>query len=222
MIAVTSLCVRSGDFELRDLTLEVPPGRYAVLMGRTGSGKSTLLEALCGLRPVHAGSIVLGGRDVTRLPPAHRGIGYVPQDRALFSHMTVRRQLEFALAVRGRAAAAADRVAELTDLLDLGPLLERLPAGLSGGEAQRVTLGRALAAEPAVLLLDEPLSALDDESWASACDVLARVQRTTRVTVLHVTHRHEEARRLADVAIELHAGRLTATMPRSPQEALPR
>lgn len=202
--------VRSGGFELRSVGFEVAAGAYGVLMGRTGSGKSTLLEAICGLRPVVGGTIRLGDRDVTHLPAAARDIGYVPQDRALFSHMTVARQIALPLEVRRwPQAAIGPRVAEVATLLGIEPLLPRLPAGLSGGESQRVALARALVFRPEVLLLDEPLTGLDEEARASACEVLADVHRSTGVTVLHVTHDSRESRRLAGVCFVLEAGGVT-------------
>lgn len=211
MIALGQVTVRSGGFELRNIGFELPPAAYGVLMGRTGSGKSTLLEAICGLRPVLAGTIRLGGRDVTRLPAAARNIGYVPQDRALFSHLTVARQIALPLEVRGwPRAAVGPRVAEVAALLDIEPLLPRRPAGLSGGEAQRVALARAVVFRPEVLLLDEPLTGLDEATRAAACEVLADVHRSTGVTVLHVTHDSRESRRLADVCLLLDAGVVTA------------
>src|SRR5205085_3681962 len=133
-----------GAFAVEGLSFTTGTGEYAVLMGRTGCGKTTLLEAICGLKPVRAGRIRLLGRDVTNLPPADRGVGYVPQDLALFPTMTVREHLGFALHIRGRHGEIPDRVAELSRLLGLGALLDRGPQGLSGGESQRVALGRAL------------------------------------------------------------------------------
>lgn len=209
MISVSNLAVRSGNFELHDVCFEVPTGTYAVLMGNTGSGKTTLLEGLCGLRPVLRGSIVLGGRDVTRLPAAQRGIGYVPQDGALFSHMTVRQQLAFPLEVRRWQRPHIDRrVSEVGEMLSLAALFDRRPRGLSGGERQRVALGRALSFAPGVLLLDEPLSALDEDARQRAYEVLSRVQRLTHVTVLHITHNAEESQRLADQTLRLIEGRV--------------
>jgi ABC-type sugar transport system ATPase subunit len=176
-------------------------------MGRTGSGKSTLLEAICGLRPVVDGAIRLGDRDVTRLPAAARDIGYVPQDQVLFSHMTVGRQIALPLEVRRwPQATILPRVAEIAALLGIEPLLARHPAGLSGGEAQRVALARALVFRPEVLLLDEPLTGLDEATRADACEVLADVHRSTGVTVLHVTHDSRESRRLAEVCFLLERG----------------
>ena len=165
MIHIDDLSIRLGAFALTGLSLQVGQGEYAVLMGRTGSGKTTLLEAIAGLKPVQQGAIRLLGDDVTRLRPAERGVGYVPQDLALFPTLTVREHLAFALTVRRwPGAAIAARVAEMSALLALDHLLERLPAGLSGGESQRVALGRALAFRPRILLLDEPLSALDEST----------------------------------------------------------
>jgi len=209
MISVEHLAVRAGNFELRDICLEVPDGQYAVLMGKTGSGKTTLLEALCGLKPIHHGTVRLDGREVTRLKPAERGIGYVPQDRALFRTMTVQEHLAFALTVRRAPRGEIERrVAELARLLGLEALLDRKPGGLSGGEAQRVALGRALAAQPAILCLDEPLNALDDETRLHTQEVLRNVQRNTGVTILHVTHNLDEAEQLADAILLLRDGQV--------------
>lgn len=216
MIAVEGLSVRAGAFALEGLSFAVATGEYAVLMGWTGCGKTTLLEAICGLKPVRAGRVRLLGRDVTNLPPAERGVGYVPQDLALFPTMTVRDHLGFALEVRRwEPGAAARRIAELTELLGLGRLLERRPPGLSGGEAQRVALGRALAFRPAVLLLDEPLSALDEDTRAGMYGMLRSVQRQTGVTTLHVTHSRAEARALADRLFVFDKGELREGTPAS-------
>jgi ABC-type sugar transport system ATPase subunit len=199
MIAIDNLHLRAGAFRLDGLSLTIGTSEYAVLMGRTGCGKTTLLEAICGLRPVHAGRIVLLGRDVTALSPAQRGVGYVPQDLALFPTHTVREHLAFALEVRRWPGADIDtRVTELGRLLGIAPLVDRYPQGLSGGEAQRVALGRALAFHPRILLLDEPLSALDEDTRTEMATLLRDVQRQTGVTTLHVTHSLTEARRLAD------------------------
>jgi ABC-type sugar transport system ATPase subunit len=199
MISVKNLSLRAGAFAMSDVSFDVPANGYAVLMGRTGSGKTTLLEVLCGLNRPLAGSIHLGGVNVTRLKPGERDIGYVPQDRALFSTMTVRDNLAFALTVRQETALTINaRVNELAELLGISPLLDRLPQGLSGGESQRVALGRALAARPSVLLLDEPLSALDDESRSEMHALLRSVRAHTGVTTLHVTHHLEDAEQLAD------------------------
>src|SRR5262245_13114818 len=137
MILLDSVCLRAGAFALDGLSLHIDTGAYAVLMGKTGCGKTTLLEAICGLKPVRPGRIVLLDRHVTALRPAERGVGYVPQDLALFPTLTVREHLAFALTVRRwPGPASADRVAELAGLLGIGQLLDRYPQGLSGGESQ--------------------------------------------------------------------------------------
>jgi len=215
MMAVAHLSVRVGTFALREVGFTVPSGRYAVLMGRTGAGKTTLLEAICGLRRVAAGTIRLNDRDVTRLKPAERGIGYVPQDAALFSMMTVREHLAFPLRIRKwKRTELEPRVAELAELLGLGRLLDRKPPGLSGGEAQRVALGRALAFRPGILCLDEPLSALDEATKADMVKLLLSVQAHERMTALHVTHNREDADKLADVLLQLEDGKVTTCTPR--------
>lgn len=207
MIALENVTVRAGTFRLTGVQLYVPAGGHAALMGRTGSGKTTLLEAICGLKPVDEGRIRLHGQDVTRWKPAERGVGYVPQDRALFPTLTVEEHLAFALVIRKWKRAAIDqRVAELAELLGLEKLLGRRPLGLSGGESQRVALGRALSFQPPVLLLDEPLSALDEETREEMCALLQSIRERTGVTTLHVTHNLREAHRLADVVFLLRDG----------------
>lgn len=207
MIEVAGLAVRQGGFALAGVSFAVPAGRYAVLMGASGCGKTTILEAVAGLRGVTAGAVRLAGRDVTRLPPAARRVGYVPQDGALFDTMSVRDNLGFALEVRGDPPAeVAERVDELAGWLELAPLLGRRPHRLSGGEKQRVALGRALAPRPPVLLLDEPLSSLDDDTRDHLVGVLARLRDAREVTVLHVTHNRSEAARLADLVFRFDAG----------------
>jgi molybdate/tungstate transport system ATP-binding protein len=219
VISLEKVAVRAGAFSLEGVSFEVAAGAYAVLMGKTGSGKTTLLEAVCGLRPVASGRIFVGGRDVTALRPGDRGLAYVPQDRALFWTMTVREHLEFAPSIRKwEPRAIADRVEELAGLLGIAPLLDRRPAGLSGGEAQRVALGRALAARPDTLLLDEPLSALDEETREGMFTLLDSVRKKSPVTVVHVTHSHEEARRLADKVYLLRGGAVREASPADLEE----
>jgi molybdate/tungstate transport system ATP-binding protein len=198
MICVDNVTVTAGEFRLENISLSVPTGDYGILMGKTGCGKTTLLEAICGLKQVVAGKIQLDNVDVTGLKPAERGIGFVPQDRALFTTKTVYENLAFALRVRGWDSQQLDaRVRELADLLGIGPILQRRPFGLSGGESQRVALGRALSFRPPVLCLDEPLSALDHDTRIEICDLLAAIRSEMGVTVLHITHDPNEATRLA-------------------------
>ena len=209
MIAVKNLSLEVGEFALADVSFEIPTRAYCALMGKTGCGKTTVLEAICGLRGVNSGSIRLMSREVIDLPPAARGIGFVPQDGALFSTMTVKENLGFSLDVRGRSKAdVAVRVEKLAELLGIPGLLKRRVQGLSGGEKQRVALGRALAFEPDVLCLDEPLSALDDETKEGLIDLLGKVREETGVTTLHITHSLQEARSLCDMFLVMEDGQV--------------
>jgi molybdate/tungstate transport system ATP-binding protein len=210
VIAVHDLSIRQGRFALEGVSLTVPAGKYGVLMGRTGCGKTSILEAIAGLRRVVAGQVVLGDTDVTGLPPAARGVGYVPQDAALFPTLTVRQHLVFALELRRRPRTEiAARMAELAGWLGIGHLLDRRPAGLSGGEAQRVALGRALAFRPQYLLMDEPLSSLDEAMRESLVDLFKTIRQEGGVTVLHVTHSRPEAEALADVLFRIEGGKVS-------------
>lgn len=214
MIALDDVCIQQGAFRLGPVSLQVPRGCYGVLMGKTGCGKTTLLEAVAGLRPVTAGAIRVRGVDVTRLAPAARDVGYVPQDGALFRTMTVRDNLAFALDLHKVDSAATEaRVGELARWLHVEHLLERRAVGLSGGETQRIALGRALAYGPPVLLLDEPLSALDEETRARLIELLRGMRVRRQVTVLHVTHSRREARLLGDIIFRLDAGRIEVARP---------
>jgi molybdate/tungstate transport system ATP-binding protein len=210
MIRVAQLTVRLGSFALNNVSFEVAAGDYAVLMGRTGSGKTTLLEVICGLRRSAAGRIELDGREATHLPPAQRGVSYVPQDRALFMTMTVRENLEFGLRIRRtEAGLMRQRIDTLAESLGVTALLDRKPHHLSGGEAQRVALGRALAVEPRVLCLDEPLSALDDDTRAEMHALLRSVHQRSGATILHVTHHVADAQKLAAKLLVLKNGVVT-------------
>jgi ABC-type sugar transport system ATPase subunit len=208
MIEVRNLTIRSGNFVLPDISFTIADGQYAVLMGRTGCGKTSILEAISGLRKV-SGTIVIDGIDVTKWAPGDRGVGYVPQDLALFPTLTVQEHLQFALRLRKWSREAiAKRSQELACVLGIEHLLNRRIQGLSGGEAQRTALGRALAYRPSILLLDEPLSALDQTTRQEMIEVLRTVKRATGVTVLHVTHNADEADALADVRLNMDHGQL--------------
>ncbi|HYF34300.1 MAG TPA: ATP-binding cassette domain-containing protein [Prosthecobacter sp.] len=211
MIRLENISWKAPAFALEDISFAVPDRSYAVLMGRTGSGKTSLIEIICGLRAPASGRIWLGERDVTDDAPERRGIGYVPQDGALFPTMTVRQQIGFGLRIRRHAPQSILKtVNALAEEMAIDHLLDRKPTGLSGGEKQRVALARALSVTPKVLLMDEPLSSLDEETQASLMQLLKRTQRDHHVTVLHVTHSTREAESMADVRLKMVEGRVVA------------
>jgi ABC-type sugar transport system ATPase subunit len=195
-LRVTGLIVHSGAFQLGPLDLQLASGEYLALMGRTGCGKSTTLEAVAGLRTPVAGRIWIADQEVTALAPGLRGVGYVPQDLALFPTLTVEQNLAFGLTLRRQPWQS--QVTELAHWLGISHLLQRRVTSLSGGEAQRTALGRALAIQPKLLLLDEPFSALDEETRKQMYQVMRQVRQRTGVTVLHVTHSRAEADELSD------------------------
>jgi sulfate/thiosulfate transport system ATP-binding protein len=196
------------------VSLEVGDGELFVLLGSSGSGKSTLLRMIAGLSEVDAGRVMLHGRDVTDLPPAGRGVGFVFQSYALFRGMSVAENVEFALAVRGVAAAQRRRRRdELLELVGLSGLGGRMPRQLSGGQQQRVAIARALAHQPEVLLLDEPFGALDAKVRLELRRTIREIQRELGITTIFVTHDQEEAFELSDRLAVLSFGRLLEVGP---------
>ena len=194
---------------LDDIGLDVPAGAYCVLLGPSGSGKTTLLSLLGGFVPPTRGRISLEGVDVTALPPARRPTATVFQDYALFPHMSVGANVGFGLAMRGVPRARRRvRVEAALAAVDLAGFAARRPHALSGGQRQRVALARALVVEPQVLLLDEPLGALDVALRRQVQDELKALQRRAGVTSVHVTHDQEEAMALADLLVVLNRGRI--------------
>lgn len=213
MIELRDVTVKVEKFTLERISFRVESGKYAVLMGRTGQGKTTILETICGLKPAVSGQIIVRNADIALWSPGEREIGYVPQDLALFPTLTVQQHLEFALRLRRAAPKQiAERVAELSEVLGISKLLQRRVQGLSGGESQRVALGRALSFCPSVLLLDEPLSALDDATRQEMHSLLRRLRDSTGVTTLHVTHSESDAEALADQRLLLSDGKIVEIM----------
>lgn len=191
------------------INLEIATGELFVLIGPSGSGKSTLLRIVAGLNSADAGYVWLNGREVTHLPPQAREVGFVFQNYALFKHMTVADNVEFALRVRGEPAPARKRRRDdLLEMVGLAGLGGRMPAQLSGGQQQRVALARALAHQPQVLLLDEPFGALDAKIRADLRRALRHIQRELRLTTVFVTHDQDEAFELGDRIGVMNFGRL--------------
>ena len=199
-----------GTRGLQPTDLTVEPGEVLALLGPSGCGKTTLLRLIAGLESPDAGSrLAFGGTDVTQLPSERRGIGMVFQHSALFPQMTVAANIGYGLRIRGTDAAQERRVVgELVDLVRLNGLEKKRPAELSGGQRQRVALARAVAVRPRVLLLDEPLTALDAKLKESLRDDLAELLRRLHITAIHVTHDQQEALAIADRLAVMQAGRI--------------
>jgi molybdopterin-binding protein len=199
VIEVRDLWVDLGDFVLRGANLDIAAGEYFVILGPTGAGKTVLLESMAGLYPLKRGRIWLGGQEVTGLQPEKRGISIVYQDQMLFPHLTVRDNITFGLKIRKSSPLELEQtLVWLSELLGIDHLLERKPDTLSGGEKQKIALARALSVRPKLLLLDEPLSALDPSSREVLQRELRQIHEQYRVTTVHVTHDFEEAIALAD------------------------
>ena len=215
MIEIRNICRSWGAFSLRNVSLVVHPGEYLVILGPCGSGKTLLLETMAGLHQPASGRIFINEQDVTRLPPEKRRVGLVYQQYALFPHLSVRANIGYGLRYLGiDRAERKRRIREMIDLFDIGYLADRrTPRGLSGGESQKVALARALAVHPAVLLLDEPFSSLDQQVRRKLLDTLPEIIRARRVPVVHVTHDYTEAAALADTIAIMHDGRLVQTGP---------
>lgn len=209
-IAVENVTMRFERFEaLRDVTLNVAAGEYAVLLGPSGCGKSTLLSVLGGFLTPTKGTVLLGGADVTRVPPAKRATTTMFQDYALFPHMTLADNVAFGLRMRGVGAKVRHtRADEMLKLVGLPGVGSKKPHELSGGQRQRVALARALVVEPEALLLDEPLGALDLKLRRAMQDELKAIQRRIGTTFIHVTHDQEEAMAIADTIVVMNAGRI--------------
>jgi ABC-type Fe3+/spermidine/putrescine transport system ATPase subunit len=209
MLKIEYLKVELGDFRLKDINLEVTEGEYFILLGPTAAGKTVLLETIAGLNPLKQGKITLKGKDITAMSPEKRGISLVYQDHALFPHLSVKNNITYGLRLKKTSSAQIQASLDwLNDLLGIGYLLERRPVSLSGGERQKVALARALSVKPQVLLLDEPLSALDPESRENIQHELQSIHRSLRSTIIHVTHDFEEAMSLGTRVAVIGEGRI--------------
>ena len=209
MITIQGLNINLPEFNLIDIDLSIGEGEFFILMGPTGAGKTVLLEAMAGLVPIRSGKISIGERDVTTLPPEKRDISLVYQDYALFPHLSVLENITYGLHFhRIDKAQSKNMLTHLLEILNLHHLQERLPTNLSGGEKQRVSLARALMVEPRVLLLDEPLSALDPAFREEVRNAIKRLHQSSNATFLMVTHDFAEALSLARRAAVMNNGRI--------------
>jgi sulfate/thiosulfate transport system ATP-binding protein len=214
-IEARNVTKRFGDFlALDDVSISVESGSLTGLLGPSGSGKSTLLRVIAGLETPDAGEVFISGKEATAVSPQKRGVGFVFQHYAPFTHMTVWDNIAFGLTIRRRPKEEVDtRVNELLGLVQLKGLGKRYPSQLSGGQRQRMALARALAAEPELLLLDEPFGALDARVRQELREWLLRLHHEMHVTTIFVTHDQEEALEVADTVVVMNAGRVEQVAP---------
>ena len=207
-LTIQRLVKQYGDtYALKDVSLDIPAGSFTTLLGPSGSGKTTLLMSIAGFTRPDTGRILAGGRDIIGLPPEKREFGMVFQGYALFPHLTVAGNVAFALKLRRRGRSEIEeRVTAALDMVQLAHLADRYPRQLSGGQQQRVALARALVFEPGVLLLDEPLSALDKSLRADLQWELKELHARLGVTFVYVTHDQEEALSMSDQIAIIRAG----------------
>ena len=209
-IDLSNICKSYGGEDVAaGIDLHIPNGSFTVVVGPSGCGKSTLLRLLAGLDAIDEGAISIGGVDVSRLPPAQRGLAMVFQSYALYPHMTVRENISFGLRLARMAKAAiAERVATAAEMLQLTDLLDRKPGELSGGQRQRVAIGRAIVREPDAFLFDEPLSNLDASLRSQMRIELKELHGRLGATMVYVTHDQVEAMTMADQIVILNKGRV--------------
>ncbi len=209
MIEIKNLSLHLGNFSLKDINLTIGDGEYFVILGPTGAGKTVLIECIAGLHHIKQGEIWVDQNEVTRLTPEERNIGYVPQDYVLFPFLNVIGNIAFGLKQTGYPKTEMQkRVKTLASLLGISHLLNRDIRSLSGGEKQRVSLARALAPSPGILLLDEPLSSLDLQTSKYLRLELRQIHKELGVTTIHITHNQVEAEEMADRIAILNMGRL--------------
>lgn len=211
MLEIKNLSITLGEFKLVNVSLQIEEGEYFVVLGPTGAGKTVLVECIAGIQRPKVGEIYLNGERIDHLKPEERGIGYVPQDYALFPHMTVKDNIAFGLRIRKAPSSYIEETIEkLANLLRIKHLLHRDTETLSGGEKQRVALARALAINPRLMLLDEPLSALDEQTREELARELKRIHRETGMMIIHISHNLEETFSLASRVCILNEGRVMA------------
>jgi molybdenum ABC transporter ATP-binding protein len=203
LIRIKDLTVDLGEFILKGVNIEIKRGEYFVMIGPTGAGKTILLETIAGLYQPKKGRIEINGRDVTKEEPRKRNISIVYQDYMLFPHLTVKENIEFGL--KKERSSDLDKIVEF---LDIQRILNRKPDTLSGGESQRVALARALVTKPAVLLLDEPLAALDINTREKIMRKLQQINEKMGITIIHITHERSEAIALADRMAVMNDGEI--------------
>lgn len=213
-LIINKLFFEIGVFSIKEVSFSVRKGEYFVLTGVNGSGKSLLMRLICGLYQPSAGTVSINGKDLTDTPPWLRGIGYVPQDGILFPNRDVYGNIAFGLNLRKINKLEREiRIKTIADQLGISHLLKRLPVGLSGGERQKVALARALVLKPDILLLDEPVSAVDEDAREKVCHQIREIQQKLGIATLHVSHNSRETEIVADSVGVMNDGCFQALRP---------
>jgi len=211
MIKIQNLSLKLGKFELKNINLEINAGEYFVILGETGAGKTILLECIAGLHK-YSGKIFIDDIDIGNVPIEKRNIGLVYQDYALFPNLNARENIKFGLKIRKFSEEVINEyVGEISKILKIEHLLDRNVENLSGGEKQRISLARVLAINPKILLLDEPLAALDPNTQTEIKIFLKKIHKERNLTTIHITHNFEEAIALADKIAVMHKGEILQT-----------
>lgn len=210
LLEVYNLTVNVGKFSLQDINFSIGPGDYVVILGPTGCGKTLFLEAIAGLRAPNRGALFLNGKEITHLPPEHRYMGFAYQDSLLYPFLSVKENILFGAKARKMAGnpEILRRMEQLAAAMNITHLLARYPRFLSGGERQRVSLARAILTRPPLLLLDEPLSALDQQTRHAMQELLREIHHTEGIGIIHVTHDFSEALQLGKRMLVLHDGQV--------------
>ncbi|NLI12002.1 ATP-binding cassette domain-containing protein [Pelotomaculum propionicicum] len=210
LLEIHNMTINVGKFSLKDINFSMNPGDYVIILGPTGCGKTVFLEAIAGLRALNNGALFLNGKEITHLPPECRYIGVAYQDSLLYPFLSVKENILFGARARKMAGdpAILRRMEQLAEAMRINHLLDRYPRFLSGGERQRVSLARAILTRPPLLLLDEPLSSLDQQTRHALQDLLREIHATESLSIIHVTHDFSEALQLGKRMIVLHDGQV--------------
>ncbi len=210
LLQVSNLNVKSGKFALQDISFSLNRPDYLIILGPTGCGKTMLLETIAGLRKPTNGKIILEGQNITYYPPENRGLGFAYQDSLLYPFLTVEENIIFGARAKkqDKDPATLERLHNLAEAMQITPLLKRHPHSLSGGEKQRVSLARAILINPPILLLDEPLSALDPQTRYAMRDLLREIHAQEEIGIIHVTHDFNEALQLGTQLLVMNKGKI--------------